>query len=166
MEKHVIGWREWVSFPELGIDAIKAKVDTGARTSVIHAYVTETFVERGRARVRFGVHPLQQKKQPEIMCVADILDQRLVSDSGGHREKRYVIETNVRLGDQIWPIEATLTNRDTMMFRVLLGRTALRGRFIVDSGRSYVFGRQMDGPGHRPGHGPSTLRSKKPRTTK
>lgn len=139
--KLMIGWREWLAFPELNIPAIKAKIDTGARTSALHTFGLETFEEDGRLKVRFGVHPLRKRADIEIFCVADVIDQRVVSDSGGHREQRVVIRTPVRLGDTEWPIEVTLTNRDTMLFRVLLGRTAMDDYFLIDPGASYLMGR-------------------------
>lgn len=140
MEETRIGWREWCSLPELEIPNIKAKVDTGARTSALHAFFVEPYEENGRQMVRFGVHPIQKRVDIEIVCCCLIKDFRQVSDSGGHQEMRYVIETPVKLGDRIWPIEMTLTNRDSMKFRMLLGRTALPG-IIVEPSRSYLFGR-------------------------
>lgn len=140
---NIAGWREWVSLPELGIPFIKAKLDTGARTSTIHAFSVEHFRSGGRDRVRFGMHPLQKKKLPELFCEADILDRRMVSDSGGHRERRFIIRTPIRLGKEEWTIEASLTDRDGMLFRMLLGRTALIDRFMVDPAASFLFGRHV-----------------------
>lgn len=140
-KKRILGWREWLSLPELGISAIKAKVDTGARTSALHAFSVVPFKKGKRDMVRFFIHPFQRTNKPELECVAEIYDQRAVTDSGGHREERYVILTPVKIGETIQPIEITLTNRDTMGFRMLLGRSALQGHYLVNPGKSYYLGK-------------------------
>ena len=140
--KTLIGWREWVSLPELNIKHIKAKIDTGARTSALHAFKLKPYIKKGVQRIRFSIHPLQNNTKKVVECDALVLDRRVVSDSGGHREKRYVIETNIQLGDRLWTIEMTLTNRENMKFRMLLGRTAMDGELIIDPGKSYVVGKK------------------------
>lgn len=142
--KTTIGWREWVSLPDLGIEHIKAKIDTGARTSALHAFSVRAFTKQGKRMVRFRIHPYQRHKEIVVECVAPVLDKRWVTDSGGHREQRYVIESSVKLGEQVWPIELTLTNRENMKFRMLLGRTAMKDRLIVNPGRSYLVGKKPD----------------------
>lgn len=138
-----IGWREWLALPDLQIPAIKAKIDTGARTSALHAFFVDPFERDGVQMVRFGVHPLQRRLDLEIICEAAVKDYRSVSDSGGHREMRYVIETKVDLGTLARTIEMTLTNRDNMKFRMLLGRTAMSD-IAVFPDRSYLTGRMKN----------------------
>lgn len=137
-----IGWREWLSLPELGIEKIKAKIDTGARSSAIHAFDIETFCINGKDRVRFKVHPYQRDSIRTVTADAELLDERQVRNSGGHAEVRLVILTPVELQGYRWPIELTLTNRDVMGFRMLLGRQAVRQRFLVDPGKSFLLSRK------------------------
>ncbi len=139
----IVGWREWVALPGLGIPALKAKIDTGARTSALHAYTVEPFTEAGSARVRFSIRPMRKRKDLELLCEADVYDRRVVSDSGGHREERYIIRTPLSIGGRQWDIELSLTNRDTMLFRMLLGRTAMSNRLVVDPERSYCTGKSL-----------------------
>lgn len=138
-KKCIVGWREAISIPALGVEEVIAKVDTGARTSAIHAFFVEPFTgPDGRDWVRFGLHPLRKKQEPELIVEAPVKDRRNVSDSGGHIEERYVIETELEVGDVKVTAEVTLTDRENMAYRMLLGRTALRGHFIVDSDLSYA----------------------------
>jgi hypothetical protein len=137
-KKKTIGWREWVRLPDLHVGRIKAKIDTGARTSALHAFKITPFTKDGAAYVRFIIHPLQRQRKPEVSCVALVIDHRGVTDSGGRVEQRYVIRTNLKIGTRRWPIELTLTNRDQMGFRMLIGRQALRRRYLVDTGRSFL----------------------------
>lgn len=134
-----LGWREWGALPDLAIPALKMKVDTGAKTSCLHAFRLEPFDKDGEAWLRIWLHP-DQHSDREHVCEAKIFDQREVTDSGGHTELRYVIKSRLQLGHFDRDIELTLTNRDTMKFRMLLGRQAMRGCFIVNPNASYLMG--------------------------
>lgn len=138
-DKNLIGWREWVGLPDLGVERIRAKIDTGARSSSLHAYRIETFERDGTAVVRFQPTPTS----PPVETV--MVKQRTVRNPGGRTETRPVIGTRLRWNGRLWRIELNLTNRDEMGFRMLLGRQALR-RLLVDSGRSYLGGTDPQRP--------------------
>lgn len=137
----IIGWREWLALPSLGIDRIKAKVDTGARSSALHAIKIRRFERDGELWVSFSVHPQQRKVTQTVVCEARVHDERQVKSSVGHTQNRVVIRERVELLGESFYIDLTLTNRDAMGFRMLLGREAIRRRFLVDPGRSYLAGR-------------------------
>ena len=135
----ILGWREWVELPELGLSSIKAKIDTGARTSCLHAFELDVISRDGQDWARFKVHPQQGNNEHVVECEARILDRRQVRDSGGHIEERIVILTTLKIGAWEDKIEMTLTARDNMRFRMLMGRTSIsRGGFQVDPSRSYL----------------------------
>jgi hypothetical protein len=136
--KLVVGWREWVGLPALGVARVKAKIDTGARTSSIHAWDIEAFRRGGASWVRFEIRPLQGEDRTRVECEAPVADERLVRSSSGHAEQRLVIATTLSLGEGAWPIELALARRDEMGFRMLIGRTALKRRAVVDPSRSFV----------------------------
>jgi hypothetical protein len=138
----IIGFREWVSLPGLGIDAIKAKIDTGAKTSSLHAFDINLVKKKGRTYVRFKVHPLQNELNIEVDCEALLVEKRIVTDSGGHKEERYVIETTLFMGPMKKKVEFTLTNRESMKYRMLIGRTALE-HFYIDPCQSYLLGKTI-----------------------
>lgn len=139
----VMGWREWAGLPQLAVPAIKVKVDTGAKTSALHTHRMETFDRDGLEHVRFWIHPLQRRTDIDIVCEAPVLDRRVVRDSGGHAEERYVIRTPLRIGRREWDIDLTLTSREDMLFRMLLGRRAIiEGGFLVDPQSSYLHGKK------------------------
>jgi hypothetical protein len=144
VSRPVIGWREWVELPSLGVTAIKAKMDTGARSSALHAVDIEQFEENGVRMVAFSVHPRQKTTSTELRCVLPLLDERPVRNSGGTTTLRPVIRTLLTFGDDSWPIDLSLIARDLMGFRLLLGREAIRRRYIIDPARSYL-GRNLRG---------------------
>ncbi|BAQ59905.1 hypothetical protein GM3708_311 [Geminocystis sp. NIES-3708] len=135
----LIGWREYLTLPTLGVDKIKVKIDTGARTSALHALHIQTYTEKNQKMVKFQVHPIQRETHTTINCIAPLLEYRHVTNSGGHTQLRPVILTKVTLGIHQWIIEVTLTNRDIMGFRMLLGRQAVKNRFLVDTGQSFLY---------------------------
>jgi ribosomal protein S6--L-glutamate ligase len=134
----ILGWEEWVALPELGLPAIKAKVDTGARTSALHAFYVEPFGSARARKVRFGVHPVPRRDDIAVECIARLVDRREIRSSNGEREQRYVIETAIRIGDREWQIEVTLANRNMMTYRMLLGRQAISGDVLVDPSSSFL----------------------------
>jgi hypothetical protein len=151
MDKPLLGWREWVRLPGLQLQPIRAKIDTGAKTCALHAFYVEPFRQLDADWVRFGIHPQPNRHDLVVHCTAPLVDHRVVTDSGGHREARYVIETEFQMGEHRFNAEVTLTDRDTMRFRMLLGRNALAG-FMIDPGRSYCLGHRR----------PATQRSNPP----
>lgn len=141
-KKTVIGWEEWVSLPDIGLPVVKAKVDTGAQTSSLHAMNIKVVLRGGKRFVKFRINPVHKNKTIKVTCVAPLVDRRYVVDSGGHREKRYVIETTLVIGRKRSTIEITLTNRKTMAFRMLLGRQAMSiARLVVDPVKSCCMGK-------------------------
>ena len=136
-ETFVLGWEEWVGLSDLDLPAIKAKVDTGARTSALHAFFVEPYGPPSRRMVRFGVHPIPGRLDVAVTCTAEVIDHREVTSSNGEREMRYVIRTQLTLGTRTWPIELTLANRETMSYRMLIGRQAIQDDMLVDPATSF-----------------------------
>ncbi len=137
----VAGWREWVSLPQFDVEWVKAKLDTGARSSALHAFHLERFVRDGADWVRFSIHPWQRSAEDESWAELPVHDERVVRSSTGHVQERYVVLMDVRLVGRTVQAEMTLSRRDEMGFRMLIGREALRQGFWVDPGRSYLGGR-------------------------
>lgn len=135
--KTIIGWREWISLPELGVKKIKAKVDTGARTSALHASDIKIIKKHGKKWAQFTFHPLQHNRKI-VKTAAPLVEFRTIKSSTGHRQERPVILTTLELMGQEWPIEITLTNRDMMGFRMLIGRQSIKKNFLVNAGRSFL----------------------------
>ena len=137
----IMGWREWLALPDLGIQHLKAKIDTGARSSSLHAFAIETFTREGDVFVKFQVHPAQRSDRKTISCEAKVHDVRHIRSSSGESQERIVILTNVRWKNEVWQVEMTLADRSQMGFRMLVGREAMRGRILVHPGKSYFGGR-------------------------
>ncbi|MGH8042460.1 MAG: ATP-dependent zinc protease family protein [Rudaea sp.] len=136
----VIGWREWLSLPDLGLAAIKAKIDTGARSSALHVETIEEFRRDDSTWLRFTVAP-RRRSERRVICEAPAVDRRRVTDSGGRIGERWFIRTRIGLAGASWEAEINLSDRRNMLFPMLLGRSALRGRFRVDPDLAYVCGR-------------------------
>lgn len=138
-QHHIItGWREWAELPELGVESIKVKIDTGAKTSSIHAFEVMPFTQDGKEWIRFDIHPLQGQDHITRTCMAPILDYRWITSSMGASQLRYIIQTTLKIGPIAAPIELSLANRDEMGFRMLVGRDALHTEILVDPNRSYL----------------------------
>lgn len=135
-----IGWEEWVALPDLKLPAIKAKVDTGAKTSALHAFMVEKFEDNGIEKVRFGIHPIPERPEIEVYCIAHLVEERKITSSNQQTELRYVIRTTAKFGKYTWPIEITLTNREEMSSRMLIGRSAMAGRLVVVPEASFLLG--------------------------
>ena len=138
--RQIMGWREWVSLPSLRIVAIRAKLDTGAKTSALHAWDINVFEVEGQKQIRFRVLPMQSEGVTPVLCEAPLSDRRWVTSSSGTRELRYIIETTLQIGRKSWPIELSLTNREGLEFPMIIGREAMRSRLIVDPRASYRAG--------------------------
>lgn len=136
----VVGWDEWISLPELGLGAVKAKVDTGAQSSSLHAVNIEAYKKDGVEWVRYLVHPLPDRPEVEIACNSQVVAKRNITSSNGETEERYIIRTQFRLEGQEWPIELSLANREDMQYRMLLGRSTMSGRMVVDPDGSMLCG--------------------------
>ena len=139
-QKFIVGSQEWCALPQLDIAAVKARVDSGAKTSSIHAFNIEPFMRESEQWVRFDLHPLQKSRRATIRCEAPVVDRRAIRSSNGSSEKRFVIRTPLTLNGETWDIELTLTNRDAMGYRMLLGREAMSGRILVDSEEEFLLG--------------------------
>jgi ribosomal protein S6--L-glutamate ligase len=136
--KLISGWREWAALPDLQVEKIKVKLDTGARTSSLHAFEIEPFVHDGEDWLQFDVHPLQDNERVRLTCRCPIVDYRWITSSSGHKQKRFIIQTTLKMGEFSSLIEISLANRDEMGFRMLIGRNALKGRVLVDSSHSFL----------------------------
>ncbi len=140
IEKITVGCEEWCALPGLDIPAIKVRVDSGAKTSSLHAFNVHAFKCGDEPWVRFDVHPLQKNRKTTVSCEAQVVDRRMVKNSGGGIEKRYVIKVPIAVRSRTWTIELTLANRDSMGYRMLLGREAMAGRMVIDPEESFCLG--------------------------
>lgn len=136
--KLTVGWREWAHLPELGVETIKVKIDTGAKTSALHAFDLSVFTYMGKDWVQFDVHPIQDDDLTSHTCVCPIIDYRWITSSTGHRQKRYIIRTPLKIGDFYSRVDISLAKRDEMGFRMLVGRDAIKGSLLVDPAHSYL----------------------------
>lgn len=136
----IVGNQEWCAFPDLGIPAIKARIDSGAKTSSIHAFNISPFKRDGQSWVSFEVHPLQNNRRTVVRCEKPVIDKRSIKSSSGISESRYVISAPIKIGGELWDIQLTLANRDSMGFRMLLGREAMEGKIVIDPGESFRLG--------------------------
>lgn len=134
----IAGWNETASLPEFSVNAVRVKLDTGAKTSALHAYNVTPFDKKGVPWVKFEIHPLQNNDSVIVECTAPLMDERYIKSSNGQKEKRYIICSLIKIGDYEWPIEITLTNRDEMNYRMLLGRKAMQNRLLVDPHRTHL----------------------------
>lgn len=140
--KIVIGKEEWCGLPDLKLPAIKARVDSGAKTSSLHAFNIYPFEENGQKYVRFDIHPIQDNRKIIQSCRGIVVDRRDVKNSSGEKEKRHVIKTPIAMGGEVWEIEVTLTNRDSMGYRMLIGREAMKERVLIDPDSSFCLGKK------------------------
>jgi len=136
-----VGWQEWVSFPDLNLPWLQAKIDSGKKTSILHTFVTEPFEKAGQAMVRFGVHPHQNDRDTATLCEAPVTEKREGHNADGEPETHYLIKTTLQMGNDQWPIKLLLINRDEMKFRLSLGHTAIDGRLLVDPSESFLLGK-------------------------
>ena len=134
----ILGWEEWIALPGLGLPAIKAKIDTGAKTSALHAETIEPYGPAAAPRVRFTIRPAARRPDIVVACSAPVIDHRSVVSSNGGREQRFVIQTDLAIDGHVWPIEVSLSDRREMSYRMLLGRQALKaGQLLIDPGASF-----------------------------
>ncbi len=143
IDKPVIGWREWLALPDIGVPGVKAKIDTGARSSALHTHDFEVFEDGGKELVRFHLHPLKDNDRLELSCVAPLLEYREVRNSFGHTESRPFIRTTAVIGEFAFEIDLSLTNREEMKYRMLLGRQSVADRFLINPSESFQFGRDL-----------------------